>query len=54
MPLIKNFKMSDSAKDGLKKFISGGVGGVCAVVSGHPFDTVKVSSNFKFKLKIVT
>ena len=32
-----------AAKDGAKKFISGGVGGICAVLSGHPFDTVKVS-----------
>ncbi|CDW52670.1 Putative solute carrier family 25 carnitine [Trichuris trichiura] len=28
--------------DPLKNFIAGGVGGVCCVVTGHPFDTVKV------------
>lgn len=26
----------------VKDFISGGVGGVCLVVAGHPFDTIKV------------
>jgi len=26
----------------VKNFLSGGVGGVCAVMSGHPFDTIKV------------
>ena len=26
----------------VKDFISGGVGGVCLVVAGHPFDTLKV------------
>jgi solute carrier family 25 carnitine/acylcarnitine transporter 20/29 len=30
--------MSETAKN----FIAGGVGGVCAVSSGHPFDTIKV------------
>ena len=30
---------SDSA---IKSFISGGVGGACAVLVGHPFDLVKV------------
>ena len=29
-------------RDDLKKGIAGGVGGVCSVVVGHPFDTVKV------------
>uniref|UniRef100_A0A5S6R263 Zinc finger CCCH-type with G patch domain-containing protein n=2 Tax=Trichuris muris TaxID=70415 RepID=A0A5S6R263_TRIMR len=28
--------------DPLKNFVAGGVGGVCCVVTGHPFDTVKV------------
>ncbi|KAI9674209.1 MAG: carnitine transporter [Caeruleum heppii] len=31
-----------SALSGLKSLASGGVGGVCAVVVGHPFDLVKV------------
>jgi solute carrier family 25 (mitochondrial carnitine/acylcarnitine transporter), member 20/29 len=26
----------------LRSFVAGGVGGVCAVVIGHPFDLVKV------------
>lgn len=29
-------------KEQVKSFASGGVGGVCAVVVGHPFDLVKV------------
>ena len=29
-------------KGGLKSFLAGGFGGVCVVLSGHPFDTVKV------------
>ena len=28
-----------------KNFIAGGVGGVCTVISGHPFDTIKVMYN---------
>jgi Mitochondrial carrier protein len=30
------------AESALKSFLSGGVGGVCVVVVGHPFDLVKV------------
>lgn len=30
------------ATDLAKNFFAGGVGGVCTVVVGHPFDTVKV------------
>lgn len=26
----------------IKHFLSGGFGGICTVVSGHPFDTIKV------------
>lgn len=26
----------------LRSFVAGGVGGVCAVITGHPFDLVKV------------
>ena len=29
---------------GLRSFVAGGVGGVCTVVSGQPFDTLKVNS----------
>ena len=35
-------KKSDG-KGGIKSFIAGGCGGVCVVLSGHPFDTIKVS-----------
>jgi solute carrier family 25 (mitochondrial carnitine/acylcarnitine transporter), member 20/29 len=31
-----------SATQSLRDFAAGGVGGVCAVVVGHPFDLVKV------------
>jgi len=34
-------KKSDG-KGGIKSFIAGGCGGVCVVLSGHPFDTIKV------------
>jgi solute carrier family 25 carnitine/acylcarnitine transporter 20/29 len=33
---------SKSALSGLRSFAAGGVGGICAVVVGHPFDLVKV------------
>ncbi len=26
----------------VKNFLAGGFGGICTVVSGHPFDTIKV------------
>ncbi|CAI2023337.1 hypothetical protein SEUBUCD646_0H01490 [Saccharomyces eubayanus] len=29
-------------RDNLKSFVAGGVGGVCAVFTGHPFDLIKV------------
>ncbi|KAI9833757.1 MAG: hypothetical protein M1819_003490 [Sarea resinae] len=31
-----------STLSGLRSFVAGGVGGVCAVIVGHPFDLVKV------------
>jgi hypothetical protein len=34
--------MSESSKSPLKYFISGGFGGICTVIVGHPFDTIKV------------
>ena len=36
--------MSETKKKGgvWRDFIGGGVGGICAVVSGHPLDTIKV------------
>ena len=27
----------------VKNFLAGGFGGICTVISGHPFDTIKVS-----------
>jgi solute carrier family 25 carnitine/acylcarnitine transporter 20/29 len=47
-------KVEESVKEGTKQatsdlqqslraFVSGGVGGVCAVLTGHPFDLVKVN-----------
>ncbi|PVU94092.1 hypothetical protein BB561_002786 [Smittium simulii] len=34
--------VSDSTKGAVNSFISGGVGGMCLVAAGHPFDLVKV------------
>jgi len=34
--------MSENKVSVWKEFIAGGAGGVCAVVSGHPLDTIKV------------
>jgi hypothetical protein len=31
-----------TAESALKSFLSGGVGGICVVLVGHPFDLVKV------------
>ena len=49
---------SSSAKvSPLKDFLAGGFGGVCLVVSGHPFDTIKVrlqtSSNYNGMLDCI-
>ena len=30
-------------KQKVKSMLAGGFGGICVVLSGHPFDTVKVS-----------
>eukprot|EP00095_Tigriopus_kingsejongensis_P010278 snap_masked-scaffold474_size162001-processed-gene-0.3 protein:Tk10278 transcript:snap_masked-scaffold474_size162001-processed-gene-0.3-mRNA-1 annotation:"congested-like trachea protein" len=35
-------KKKKTAPHPVKDFISGGVGGSCSVLSGHPFDTIKV------------
>ena len=37
-------KKSDG-KGGYKSLLAGGFGGICVVLSGHPFDTIKVSDN---------
>ncbi|CCD23451.1 carnitine:acyl carnitine antiporter NDAI_0B04170 [Naumovozyma dairenensis CBS 421] len=34
--------LSSPIRDNLKSLAAGGVGGVCAVVTGHPFDLIKV------------
>ncbi|KAK6518661.1 carnitine transporter [Arthrobotrys conoides] len=50
-PIAMAAEIKDEAKDaakaagqvsGIRSFIAGGVGGICAVVVGHPFDLVKV------------
>ena len=33
-------------KQKVKSMLAGGFGGICVVLSGHPFDTVKVSYYF--------
>lgn len=35
--------MSDNVSP-IKYFISGGFGGICTVVAGHPLDTIKVNA----------
>ncbi|KAK6503758.1 carnitine transporter [Arthrobotrys musiformis] len=51
IPIAMAAEIKDEAKEaakaasqvsGIRSFIAGGVGGVCAVVVGHPFDLVKV------------
>ena len=29
----------------VKNFLAGGFGGICTVISGHPFDTIKVGTD---------
>ena len=43
-----NVEKKSDGKGGLKSFIAGGCGGICVVLSGHPFDTIKVSENSFF------
>ncbi len=33
----------------LKNFLAGGFGGMCLVMAGHPFDTIKVIWNYDMK-----
>ena len=33
---------------GFRSFVGGGFGGVCCVISGQPFDTIKVGSGLHF------
>ena len=37
-----NFDKKSDGNGGIKNFIAGGFGGICLVLSGHPFDTIKV------------
>lgn len=36
------FLLSITAESALKSFLSGGIGGACVVLVGHPLDLVKV------------
>lgn len=36
----------------IKYFISGGFGGICTVVAGHPLDTIKVNRDGFYKAGI--
>lgn len=36
--------MGSDAVSPVKYFLSGGFGGICTVVAGHPLDTIKVRS----------
>ena len=42
-----------AAKAFIKDFFAGGVGGMCTVISGHPFDTIKVRKNGKLHTLVV-
>lgn len=39
--------MSNADNSPFKYFLSGGFGGVCTVIVGHPFDTIKVRTTFE-------
>lgn len=41
--------MSSADSSPFKYFLSGGFGGVCTVIVGHPFDTIKVRTIFEVK-----
>ena len=36
------FCLASTAESALKSFLSGGVGGACTVLVGHPLDLIKV------------
>lgn len=40
----KEVKVVAEKTSPIKYFLSGGFGGVCTVVAGHPLDTIKVRS----------
>lgn len=42
--------MSDNTSP-IKYFLSGGFGGVCTVVVGHPLDTIKVRNQPQIEIK---
>ena len=37
----------------IKYFLSGGFGGVCTVIAGHPLDTIKVRLTYIWYWKII-
>lgn len=38
----ENITTNNPIKENIKSLIAGGVGGICAVITGHPFDLIKV------------
>ena len=44
------FYLIFAAESALKSFLSGGFGGVCIVLVGHPLDLVKVSCKASFPI----
>lgn len=40
-------------KSPVKYFISGGFGGICTVVAGHPLDTIKVIYTYLLKTRLI-
>jgi hypothetical protein len=59
-PLFLSFfkekdKMAEEydGKQKVKSMLAGGFGGICVVLSGHPFDTVKVSYFFPILKKSI-
>lgn len=51
--LQNNIFVKRAEESALKSFLSGGFGGVCIVLVGHPLDLVKVSQNPTFALLII-
>lgn len=39
---VQNSKMTENKISPIKYFLSGGFGGICTVIAGHPLDTIKV------------
>jgi hypothetical protein len=47
LKLVDNFTRMGKQKEagGFRSFVGGGFGGICCVISGQPFDTIKVGSS---------